>query len=85
MNYDQVEEIFQDESIKRDLPFSVFLGLEILRKYIPNADIAAAAHDIIYCSVDVEQACNAGITKEDIINLRRMNWIIDEDCFAKFV
>jgi hypothetical protein len=85
MNPKEIEEIFEDENIKQDLLFSVFLGLEILRKYVPNADITAATHDKVYCNVDVEQACNAEITKEDIINLRRMNWMIDEDCFAKFV
>lgn len=85
MNYDQVEKIFQDENIKQDMPSSVFLGLELLRKYIPNADIASAAHDIVYSSINVEQACNAGISKDDVIKLRKMNWMIDQNCFASFV
>ena len=72
-------------SIKQDLPSSVFLGLEILRKYFHDADVEAAEPDIIYSSVNLQMAEYANISKEDIIKLRRMNWMIDEEYFASFV
>jgi len=81
----EIEAIFEDDEIEQDLPYSAFLGLQILRKYCPEADIGAASHDLVCSTVSVDDACEAGITKDDIIQLRRMNWMIEEDCFAKFV
>jgi hypothetical protein len=64
---------------------NAFLGLQIIRKYIPGGTIIGSAeHDIIY-SVYTEELAKAGITEEDVIMLRKLNWHIDEDSLACFV
>jgi len=73
--------------------FSVFVGLEILRSRIETADITAAEHDIVYTNVSVKAAVNAGFTENEILVLRKNNWMLDDDnglndettVFAKFV
>jgi ADP-glucose pyrophosphorylase len=64
---------------------NAFQGLQILSKYSDNL-IIAAEHDIIY-SVDVDDVIEKGITKEDAIALRKLNWMIesDVDCLACFI
>ncbi len=56
---------------------NALLGLIIINKYLPKMGIEAAEHDIIY-SGDVDELIKAGITEEDVITLRRLNWMIDE-------
>lgn len=62
----------------------VFRGLEIIRKYIPDADISSATHDIVFCC-DVEEIVGNGITEDDAKALCDLNWMIDEDSLAHFV
>lgn len=64
---------------------NAFKGLEIIRKYVEYV-LHAAEHDIIY-SVDLDDIIEADITKEDAVNLRKLNWMISEefDCLACFV
>lgn len=50
-------------------------------KYLPNADVEGAGHDIIW-SCDAEQLFEAGIIREDAEKLNTLNWMIDEDCLA---
>jgi len=54
---------------------NAFLGLQLIRKYIPKCGIEGAEHDVIY-SVDVNQLLDADITKEDVEELRRLNWMV---------
>ena len=61
----------------------IFKGLEIIRKYIPDADIEAAEHDIIYCC-GIEDIVNAGITENDVKTLNAYGWHISEDALAHF-
>lgn len=56
---------------------NVFLGLKIITKYCPKDGIEAAAHDEIF-SVTIRKIVEAGITEEDAIELRKLNWMIDE-------
>lgn len=56
----------------------VFLGLEIIRKYLPKKGIAGANHDIIY-SVYVSDIADAGITPKDAEELRNLGWMTDEE------
>ena len=65
---------------------NAFLGLQIIRKYLPTGGIEGADHDVIY-SVGVEELIEAGITVEDAIELRDINWMIDADaeCLACYV
>jgi hypothetical protein len=63
---------------------NAYLGLNIISKYTDNM-IHAAEHDIIY-SEDVDKLIEAGITKEDVEALGRLNWMVyDYDCLACFV
>jgi hypothetical protein len=59
---------------------NAFLGLQIIRKYAPKDGIEGADHDIIY-STDVEKLIDAGITKDDAKELRRLNWMIYDDTY----
>jgi hypothetical protein len=63
---------------------TVFLGLLIIRKYLPKAGISCAEHDIVYCC-GAEELVEAGLTEDDAIELRNMCWMISEESFAKFV
>ncbi|MFX1452438.1 MAG: hypothetical protein ACFFCM_16480 [Promethearchaeota archaeon] len=56
---------------------NVFSGLKIITKYLPKKGIEGAEHDIIY-SVFISDLIDAGITEEDIVALRKLNWMIDE-------
>lgn len=63
----------------------VLEGLKILEKYIDSRVIQGADHDIIY-SEDIDVLIQNGLSKEDVIQLSRLGWHIDEgDCFAHFV
>lgn len=72
-------------SWERQPPDAIFLGLEIMRKYIPEATIEAAEHDIVYAT-SVDELLEAGITKEDVVLLLgKLNWHIEDyDSFAHF-
>lgn len=56
---------------------NVFSGLEIIRKYLPKLGIEGAEHDIIF-SATISEILEAGITEEDALKLRKLNWMIDE-------
>jgi hypothetical protein len=56
-------------------------GLLLMQKYLPGTTlILGTDHDIIY-SVDIDKLIEAGITEEDTIKLRDMNWIIEDGCY----
>ena len=55
---------------------TAILGLLIIRKYLPQAGITGAEHDIIY-SCSAEDLVDAGITTKDATELINMNWMID--------
>lgn len=59
-------------------------GLLIIRKYLPKEGIEGAEHDIIY-SVGVRELLDAGLIEEDAIELRRNNWMIEDDALACYV
>lgn len=59
-------------------------GLQIIAKYLPKAGIRGADHDIIY-SVTLNELFLAGITREDALELRRQNWMVEDDALACFV
>jgi len=61
----------------------MFLGIEIMRKYIKSAGFMAAEHDIIY-SCGIEELIDAGITDQDVMSLRCLGWFMDEECLAHF-
>jgi hypothetical protein len=56
-------------------------GLKIIEKYIDHQKtnlIQAAQHNIIW-SVDVDELIEAGITEHDAEELRRLNWMVQDD------
>jgi len=64
---------------------NTLLGLNLINKYLPEDDVLTGAdHDIIY-SVGVDQLLEAGLTKEDAIELRNLNWMTQDDYLACFV
>lgn len=52
-------------------------GLNIIAKYLPKSGIEGADHDIIFAAT-VNDILEAGLTEEDAIKLRTLNWMIDE-------
>jgi acid stress-induced BolA-like protein IbaG/YrbA len=82
---EEIKKIFDD--VKSDLSNvdgdNAYLGLVILSKYSKNL-IQCAEHDKIY-SISLEDAIEANITDADIIELAKLNWMIDEDSFSCFV
>lgn len=79
-----------EKEMREDIPYSMMIGrgivsgLLILQKYDPNVDISAANHDVVYSSVSVDLISSA-ISVEDVQQLRRMGWCIDEDSIAYFL
>jgi hypothetical protein len=85
MNRERFEEIMDGDSRLGDYDDNnAFLGLQIIRKYMPKKGVEGAQHDIIY-SVDADELIEAGLTEEDATELRNLNWMISEDSLACFV
>jgi hypothetical protein len=80
---ERFEEIFDNTESDHKRQSKIFKGLEIIRKYLPDADIEAAEHDIIYAA-DVDELIEAGITEDDVKELAKLTWHIDEDALAHF-
>lgn len=64
-------------------------GIKILEKYIDSSKeeiVEGSTHDLIWCT-GVEEILKKGITEEDTIALRDLNWMIDEtsDCLSCYV
>jgi len=62
---------------------NAFQGLQILSKYTDNL-LQGAEHDKIW-SVDVDELIELGITRDDVVMLGRLNWMIEEGSLACFV
>jgi len=79
MTEEEFVEIMNDNDIKTDWKGNnACRGLDIIRKYCPDGGIEYAEHDIIG-SVSVSDIVRVGITKEDAVKLRGLNWMIDEN------
>lgn len=79
---EEIEQIFNevDSNWEGD---NAFQGLQILSKYTSNL-IQCASKDTIY-SIDVDEIIELGITKEDVIKLSLLNWMIEEGSLSCFV
>lgn len=89
MEREQFEKIMSDDELDEFGAYdedNALLGLKIIAKYLPKCGIEGAEHDIVY-SVGVDKILEAGIIEDDVIELRKLNWMIDEecDCLACFV
>ena len=89
MDRERLLGIMADENMPPDLMHepgdNALKGLNLIAKYLPLKGISGANHDVIY-SVGVEELIGAGLTEEDCLVLRRLNWMVeDEEYFACFV
>lgn len=58
-------------------------GLMIIAKYIDPSQktiLVGANHDIIY-SVNIEELIKKDITEEDVIALRKLNWMVEDNSY----
>jgi len=86
MKEERMIEIFHDESIKVNIEEgdNAYKGLKILSKYTDQL-ITGASKDVIF-SEDISKLIESGITEEECIELRSLNWMIeDDDYLACFV
>lgn len=58
---------------------NAYQGLTILSKYTEDL-IQGARHDVIW-SEDIEVLIEKGITEEDVKELRRLNWMVEDSSF----
>lgn len=78
MTREKFKELMEGESqLSAYKGCNALLGLKIITKYLPEGGICGADHDIIF-SATITEILEAGITEEDVIELRKLNWIIDE-------
>jgi hypothetical protein len=84
--FDEIFETVETNFEKHEkLGESTVAGLIILAKYLPKSGVTGADHDIIYaCNID--DLIEAGITEEDTIILKELNWMIQDGVYlASFV
>jgi hypothetical protein len=81
MTEERLEEIFEGNSGQWEGD-NAYQGLQILSKYTDNL-IRGAEHDVIY-SIDVSSIVEQ-IIEDDALELRRLNWMIQEGHLACFV
>ncbi len=63
---------------------NTFMGLQIMSKYVNNL-VQGADHDIIY-GPDIDELIEAGITEDEVKQLRILNWMINDGSYlATFV
>jgi hypothetical protein len=80
---EQVEEIFENDETSWDGD-NCFQGMQIIAKYTDNV-VCGADHDIVY-SADLDDLIEAGLTIEDANELRKLNWMLeDNDYLSCFV
>jgi len=89
MNEERFYEIFEIEDFSMNMMKgdNAWQGLQIIAKYIDplkNDIICGADHDVIY-SVGVNEIIDAGITEDDAIELRNLNWMAPDGYLACFV
>jgi len=88
MTYEEFIEIFDTVDSNWDGD-GVLQGALLISKYIDMKTtniIRGVSHGIIY-SIDVTELIDAGITKEDVVKLCKLNWMVDSnyDCLACYV
>lgn len=83
LSNEELEEIMEnDEGVEWDGD-NAYQGLQILSKYVSDV-ICGADHDIIY-GPGIDELLEAGLTKEDAKALQKLNWMLQDECFACYV
>lgn len=62
----------------------IFIGLQIMGKYIKNINVDAVSHDELF-SCNIDYLIEANITEEDAKKLSELGWREYEDSMAHFV
>lgn len=83
MNREELEKIFDNEDTEWEGD-NAFQGLLILNKYAKHDVLVWAGHDQVF-SIGIDEALESGLTLDDADKLRKLNWMIDDDCFSCFV
>ena len=83
MTSERLIEIFEIEDYPMWTGDNAYKGLHILAKYTDSL-IQGAGHDIIY-SEDIDKVLEKGLTEEDALALRFLNWSIQDGYFCCFV
>lgn len=86
MTRNEFDQIFESKDAEWEGD-NAFQGLQIIAKYFDPATetiICASEHDVLY-SVNVDEILEKGLTKEDAAELRRLNWMEENDTLACFV
>lgn len=78
MEREELIKIFKADSGKWEGD-NAFQGLKILSKYTHNL-IHGADHDVIW-SESIDVLLENGLTREDAIKLREINWMIEENTY----
>jgi hypothetical protein len=77
-------EIMDDDTMKNWEGDNAYKGLQIIAKYTDNV-VTGTSKDILF-SERVDVLIVHGITKEDVIALMKLSWMIEEDnylaCFV---
>jgi hypothetical protein len=84
MNRETFEKIFNGDYCHILMKDRIFQGLEIIRKYIPYADIERAEYDQVW-SVNCDELIEAGIAEMHVKNLCDLEWFIDKGVLSHFV
>lgn len=88
MTEEQLEEMMSNEDVKAKWEGDNALqGFMIIGKYIDfkkHTILEAAGHEIVY-GPSLSDLAEAGITEEDVKELRRLNWMSEDGSLACFV
>lgn len=85
MTKEKIKGVFENTETDDTIQCWVMSGLLILKKYSSGWDTVQAVRRDILISIPVEMAIENGITEEDVVLLRKMNWMIEEESFASYV
>ena len=58
---------------------NAYLGLRIIAKYTDKI-VQGANHDILY-SEDISKLIEKGITEEEVLELRKLNWMVEDNTY----
>jgi len=87
MTSEEFKAILEDKTITVSWQDNkLWKGCQIITKYISknNEIITRADHNFIY-TIDIEQLCQAGITKEDVTQLRKLNWTTKDGYLVYYI
>jgi hypothetical protein len=84
MTNERFKELMEIDSAGKWEGDNAYKGFQIIAKYTDNI-VQGAGHDIIY-SENIDTLIENGITEEDVIALRELNWTVyDSDYLACYV